>query len=373
MARTDCGLHGNRIRSNQRRGFTLIELLVVVAIIALLISILLPSLTSAREQARTAKCAANMKQVGIAFGSYLAENRGVYPNSYDYPYDYNGNVNYMNQDASKPFGYVHWSWFLYSNGKVADEAFQCPTIPNGGHPRTDPGTNGSDWEDGQIDDKGTTKGSSSSAQITDKQARRMAFTANAAVVGRNKMGATAVGQRQNIFVQESKLRDTGRIVLVTEFNKNWKNIAVNQGGDQYKSKSHRPVNVFWNPGSAWWEYGLPENTRAYYYYDAGADAYGLFTQSAIDDLDYAMAADDDAQPINEANMVGRHHGGGDKLGGTANFMYCDGHVARKTIKQSLDLREWGQAVYSVSGQNGLALNGGDPNDVYGYSHIPTKQ
>lgn len=80
------------------RGFTLIELLVVVAIIALLISILLPSLGAAREQARTSKCAANMKQVGIAFGSYLAENRGVYPNSYDYPYDFNGSVNFMNYE-----------------------------------------------------------------------------------------------------------------------------------------------------------------------------------------------------------------------------------------------------------------------------------
>lgn len=71
-------------------------------------------------------------------------------------------------------------------------------------------------------------------------------------------------------------------------------------------------------------------------------------------------------------MVGRHHPGGDALGGTANFIYCDGHVSRKTVKQTLDLREWGSSVYSISGQNGLALNSGNPNDVYGYSHLPAK-
>lgn len=65
-----------------RRGFTLIEVLVVVAIIALLISILLPSLTAAREQAKTAKCAAGLKQINTAL-FYAFEAYKAYPNHDD--------------------------------------------------------------------------------------------------------------------------------------------------------------------------------------------------------------------------------------------------------------------------------------------------
>ena len=64
----------------RKAGFTLIELLVVVAIIALLIAILLPSLGRARESARRSTCAANLKAIGTSAATYAAENSDKLPN-----------------------------------------------------------------------------------------------------------------------------------------------------------------------------------------------------------------------------------------------------------------------------------------------------
>jgi prepilin-type N-terminal cleavage/methylation domain-containing protein len=60
----------------KRSGFTLVELLVVIAVIALLMAILLPALTKAKEQARTIACLAHLKQWGIICSIYADNNNG---------------------------------------------------------------------------------------------------------------------------------------------------------------------------------------------------------------------------------------------------------------------------------------------------------
>ncbi|QDT44945.1 putative major pilin subunit [Gimesia alba] len=62
-----------------KKGFTLIELLVVIAIIAILIALLLPAVQQAREAARRTQCRNNLRQMGIAFHSYLDSHRTFPP------------------------------------------------------------------------------------------------------------------------------------------------------------------------------------------------------------------------------------------------------------------------------------------------------
>src|SRR5687768_9679296 len=67
------------MRGQANRGFTLVELLVVIGIIALLVSMLLPALGRAKEQARRAACLSNLRQMGQALHMYANANKGHMP------------------------------------------------------------------------------------------------------------------------------------------------------------------------------------------------------------------------------------------------------------------------------------------------------
>ena len=64
------------MRNETRRAFTLIELLVVIAIIALLMAILMPALSRAREQGKRAVCLSHLKQMQLSWIIYADENDG---------------------------------------------------------------------------------------------------------------------------------------------------------------------------------------------------------------------------------------------------------------------------------------------------------
>lgn len=66
------------MKFNNKKAFTLVELLVVISIIALLLSILMPSLSRARDQAKSVVCKSNIKQWGLLVGLYHADNGGYF-------------------------------------------------------------------------------------------------------------------------------------------------------------------------------------------------------------------------------------------------------------------------------------------------------
>ena len=71
---------GRRGLASSRGGFTLVELLVVCSIVAVLAGLLIPAVQAARESARRARCAANLRQVGLGMQSYESVHR-VFPSS----------------------------------------------------------------------------------------------------------------------------------------------------------------------------------------------------------------------------------------------------------------------------------------------------
>ena len=81
-----CNIHKTRNSKFDIRhsiGFTLVELLVVIAIIALLLSILTPSLMKAKALARRLKCTGNLRQIHLAVNLYLDTNDNTYPCAQD--------------------------------------------------------------------------------------------------------------------------------------------------------------------------------------------------------------------------------------------------------------------------------------------------
>jgi prepilin-type N-terminal cleavage/methylation domain-containing protein/prepilin-type processing-associated H-X9-DG protein len=98
------------------KAFTLVELLVVIGIIAILVSILLPSLSAARASAKKIACAANLKQMGTAFHMYLSEHKGnfrpthwsanIVGTSPTYSYGHSSNVVWSGRDARHEKGEI---------------------------------------------------------------------------------------------------------------------------------------------------------------------------------------------------------------------------------------------------------------------------
>ena len=104
------------------RKFTLIELLVVISIIGILTSILLPSLSKARDMGQTAVCASNQKQIGVAVVSYIGEYDGIFP--FGMTNDVATWTGTPNTDSQPP------QQVLFNFVGESKRVFTCPTDPS---------------------------------------------------------------------------------------------------------------------------------------------------------------------------------------------------------------------------------------------------
>jgi len=326
----------------KRNGFTLVELLVVIGIIALLIGILLPVLNKARGAARTTKCAANLRSVGQGLLVYAADFKGAFPAAYIYK---NMRVGGQIQtpDAATD-GYVHWSSFIYGQKNNSGQAifqtmvgwgaFQCPSLDSGGLPPTN--TYPANQDPGQSNDNGA---------VVDEQAPRCAYTVNEAVCPRNKFVVGFQGAVR-MYHYVTAIKNAGTCILATEWNPNWRIVSDSGRGSPGESvcKSHRPVHGF---------VGLSGELNMEL---VAPDAFGgrpTYRRVRANEL-----AQDEPQPgsalATRLDWVGRNHGTGKYKDRKTNFLYVDGHVETKNIKDTVEPFEWGERFFTLSPNSDIA-------------------
>ncbi|MHC4266099.1 MAG: DUF1559 family PulG-like putative transporter [Planctomycetota bacterium] len=120
----------DRRKQKKPDGFTLIEMLIVISIIGLLMSILLPSLRSAREQAKSLSCTSNLKQIGYAVLSYFGEYDGYFPPAYQS----DSSTHWWGQKHSEGIDYTKgFAWPYLQSSLEEKSIYECPSQPYGSY------------------------------------------------------------------------------------------------------------------------------------------------------------------------------------------------------------------------------------------------
>ncbi len=316
-------------------GFTLAELLTVLAIMAVLLAVLAPSLNRARKAARTLVCQSNLRSSGLAIRAYCDSQDGLLPPAYAYI----GSPGLYSQLPEPALGIRHWSGLLLTGRYTTEDALHCPEIPQGG--LTPQNTEESNLDPDQAPGL---------PGIVDVQARRCAFTINEVLCPRNRFKTGFEGvERPSRLVRFSQVGRQQSTILLTEWPADWRIVS---GPDSTLSHSYLPVHGF---------RGLGEM--------AGPDRYDL--SMTVSDAARPCLSTGNYRRINSNDLsdspsglrrypprldwVGRNHRGSASRKNLkeSSFFYLDGHTESKSVYVTIEEAgfEWGDRIYSLAGQN----------------------
>ncbi len=356
-----------------KRGFTLVELLVVIGIIAVLIGILLPALSKARESANTVKCGANLHQIGQGMAIYIAMNKATFPPGLYYVGLQITDVTKGASGGQLPItpvnGYVNWSSFLLSPaihepapGDPPDprllstdawKAYVCPTA--GGIASSN--TYAANAE-GRPNEAG--------ASVIDLQAPRLSYTLNESLTTRAilSVGFRSGNTRYYHSVRATAVRHPATTILATEM---WgvsafmiRSPLATAGGATVVSNARLSVSgiskSLCSPAIA-----AADNPYAL----AVPGTFGWATVANLQPdpvAHYTALLPALPAPDTTLDYIGRNHGArrygtvaGSTVGGwdlrRSNFLYVDGHVECKHVVETLSgPNQWGDTFLSLPAQ-----------------------
>jgi prepilin-type N-terminal cleavage/methylation domain-containing protein/prepilin-type processing-associated H-X9-DG protein len=308
-----------------RSAFTLIELLVVIAIIAILAAILFPVFAQAREKARQSSCLSNQKQMGLAIMQYVQDADETFPQAYYYP-----------NDSTSAGGYNHWSGIVQPYVKN-EGIFVCPSDKLGGMAPTNfvvsTRNDGFDIPDGQTPQ----------ANLQDKQAHRLSYTANEAIMPRLRKSNDPSNAVTSADVDES-----ANTILIAELTDTVTCINDTSSASGVAFKSHRPTNGIKNLGGA--------------FYDG--ESASILTATGFQALTPADA-NTAFNSCKASNASGQHHiayVAPQRHSGGSNYMFADGHAKWYRLEQTLNEGSflWGKRVYSAGNKPVYKADGVTP-------------
>lgn len=266
-------------------------------------------------------------------------------------------------DSDEGRTYIHWSYFLFNGGTVSEASFECPSAPNKGAPRANPGADQSDWEPGQVN---ALRQPPPSPTPRDFQVRRVGFGANAAIMPRNKLSPLVTGQRKARVVQpawvDGAARGASNTILTADFRASpgypaMKQIDSSGTNAEGIIKSHRPIQPFHGLStsagaalSAFTEPLRPQGSSE----NSATASWRYPNPDRISAPKLPCPGAVDGNTGNVLDVVGRHH-----ASGTANFSFLDGHVENTRVENTIKQYRWGEKFYSITSDTSVWMTGFD--------------